>query len=108
MRCKDCTCDIYFHDRNPELDKPGYEVAILGKKITVQCQSSEGSFLYSGTDIGHGHFELECPEANGWAILHRQSARDLVLEGSWYENGAHGMWRIYLNPRSSRKGSNED
>lgn len=108
MRCTDCTCDIYYHDRNPVLDKSGYEIAIWGKKITVHYQTSEGSFYYSGIDVGHGHFELECPETNGWAILHRQSPRGLVLEGSWYENGAHGMWRIYLNPRSLHKGSNED
>lgn len=105
MRCTDCTCDIYHYDKVPELDKPGYEVVISGREITVLYQGEEKKTRYTGTDLGHGHYELESADTNGWAMLHRQSPKGLVLEGCWYENGAHGMWRIYLNPRSSLQAS---
>lgn len=85
---------LYYHagaDLNSECD-----VVIDGNNITVSYDDTDGlRVTYFGLMKGSGHFELQAPDVNGRATLHRfDDGR--YLEGFWVENGLKGMWRITL------------
>lgn len=69
-------------------------VRIDTDQILVEYED-EGTTQYIGRSNGEGHFELNGFGFEGRASLHMFSG-SLVLEGSWIEGGAHGMWRIKL------------
>ena len=87
--------DVYYSDALPDLNDLGYEVRITGDELVISYAGKVGWVNYTGKDLGGGHFELTSPEVNGRAMLHRLPESD-ILEGNWSENGAHGLWRVYL------------
>lgn len=74
-------------------------VSISGGHIELKYDSYHDGQVtpmkYVGTEDGPGHFSLACPEWAGKATLHR-FAEASVLEGSWKEEGASGMWKVRL------------
>ncbi len=92
---KNSRSDVYYSDALPDLNDLGYEVRITGDELVISYEGKVNWVNYAGKDLGGGHFELTSPEVNGRAMLHRLPESD-ILEGNWSENGAHGMWRVYL------------
>ncbi len=77
------------------------EVVISNAKIAVSYSDGEGGYtVYQGMDSGHGHFNLKLVNKDGDggkvgnATLHRVYGYPDELEGSWFEDGARGYWRI--------------
>ena len=77
-----------------------------GRKVKCVVQMNDGllriryaynrmQVTYSGGELGVGHFRLNADVVSGRATLHHFSG-DNVLEGSWEEDGATGMWRIVI------------
>jgi len=92
---KNCHSDVYYANDRPDLKDSGYEVRITGDELVISYEGEVGWVNYTGKDLGGGHFELASPEVNGRAMLHRV-ADSAILEGSWSEDGEHGMWRVHL------------
>ena len=55
----------------------------------------DGIVQYRGKERSPGHFELFSDAVNGKATLHMFPGSKL-LEGSWIEDGARGMWWVEL------------
>jgi len=93
------TMSSYFPDCVSETYQ--CEVRINDSTIVVSYRSEDGSAtIYKGTETGAGHYKLTMEvngQIKGRATLHRLSADDDLLEGSWYEDGDRGMWQIDLN-----------
>ena len=87
--------DTVFYDETPAYEGEECEIKINGDEIVVSYKDEDGVVIYRGTDEGHGHFVLECPERNGKAVLH-QIRNSKYLEGFWREEGDEGFWRITL------------
>ncbi len=64
--------------------------------ITVEYMSAGESITYQGHEKGPGHYELHAVGFDGRATLHTFDGSAL-LEGSWTEESAKGMWRIWLS-----------
>lgn len=91
--------DTYYADRRePVLSQRGVgiEVRIDESEIVVSYEDEDGIVIYRGNNDGSGHFALNAPERDGKASLHRFPPDGNILEGSWVEDGARGMWRIEL------------
>lgn len=88
-----CTMTTLYHSADPSEGYPCV-VKIEGDQILVEYKDSE-YVQYRGESNGDGHFELEGVGFDGRATLHRFPGAS-VLEGSWAEEGARGMWRIEL------------
>lgn len=73
------------------------EVRISSGEIVVDYISDGERVLYRGIDNGSGHYQLDCPEVDGRATLHRLSPNSSILEGSWLEGVNRGMWKIHLS-----------
>ena len=71
------------------------EVIINGDEIAVSFKHEQEFIIYKGKEKGQGHYQLDCPEQNGKANLHR-FAEGKFLDGYWEENKIRGFWRIYL------------
>lgn len=94
---KNCKADFYYQDGSAAyLQEPGYDVRIDDETIVVSYEDEEGHVVYRGINNGDGHYELSAPERRGTATLHRSPDSD-VLEGFWIEDGARGMWAIFLD-----------
>lgn len=85
---------IHFSDDTAE-ENEKCAVKIEDKKILVEYEGEDGFVQYIGEEKGQGHFELSCPAVSGKASLH-MFADSEILEGSWFEGGYRGMWRIHL------------
>lgn len=91
-----------FDDGVPFFVTSSVDVSINNKKIAVTYmeENSEGSsyrVTYEGKEITPGHFELKSlNNFNDRATLHRFKDSK-ILEGSWFEEGSEGMWKINLN-----------
>lgn len=83
-------------------------VDFVADKITVTYMVEGESYSYSGQDCtGHGHYVLRFDNGPGAASLFGVLPRDMPgatgtaparLEGSYTEEGVHGMWRLDINP----------
>ena len=72
------------------------EVRIGNGTIAVSYgDSAEGFTVYKGKESSSGHFNLRADNIHGYGTLHLDKEQGL-LEGSWHEEGAEGMWRIEL------------
>lgn len=90
---KQCTMTTLYHSADPSEDYPCV-VKIDDDEILVEYE--DGEYVhYIGKSNGDGHFELKGSGFDGRATLHRFPEAS-VLEGSWVEEGARGMWRIEL------------
>jgi hypothetical protein len=85
---------VYFSDE-AAAENEKFAVKIENKKILVEYEDADGLVQYVGEEKGQGHFELSCPAKSGKASLH-MFANSGILEGSWFEGGCRGMWRIHL------------
>lgn len=92
---KNCTVDIYYRADEPELNDPGYEVRITEDEMVISYEGEHGWVNYAGRNLGGGHYALAAPEVHGRAMLHRAPDSE-ILNGVWDEDGASGMWRVYL------------
>ena len=90
-----CLCDIYYQDDAPALRDPGYQIRIDADELVISYESEDGWVNYKGKDLGGGHYALVADTVEGRGMLHRAPESD-ILEGCWEENGAFGMWRLYL------------
>lgn len=92
---KSCRFDtLYYHDGADVNDE--CDVVIDGEYITVSYDADGLRVTYFGLMKGNGHFELQAPDVNGRATLHRfDDGR--TLEGYWVEGELKGMWRITLH-----------
>ncbi len=74
------------------------EIRIDGSDIVVSYMEEEDSehIIYSGKEIGSGHYRLECREKSAIASLHC-FPDSTIYEGYWKEEGEEGMWRIKVN-----------
>lgn len=88
-----CTMTTLYHSEDASGEYPCV-VKIEGEHILVEYDD-DGVVQYEGRANGEGHFELRAGGFDGRATLHRFPASTL-LEGSWVEEGARGMWRIRL------------
>lgn len=87
-------CPItYFYYSDDAGDDTECDVRIEGKRIVLDLPGDR--LVYSGTEIGSGHYKLECKTNGGRGTLHRIPDDD-ILEGYWYEDGTLGMWRLQL------------
>jgi hypothetical protein len=83
-------------------DEPAWEnypciVKITDKEILIEYHDEDrGTVQYRGLNDGSGHFELSSKVTSGRATLH-MFPKSTVLEGSWIEDGARGMWLIHLS-----------
>lgn len=87
--------DTIYYDETAADEREECEVRFDNENIVVSYCDPEGPVIYTGTDHGHGHFVLECPERHAKATLH-QIENSRFLEGYWIEDGARGFWRIML------------
>lgn len=72
------------------------EVRIDGHEIVVTYRHAGlGYVTYRGSEVGPGHYKLECQALNGKATLHQLPGSE-YLDGYWTEQGASGMWRVML------------
>jgi len=86
---------LYFNDDEAS-ENYDCVVKIEDGLILVEYELEEGGIAqYEGEEIGAGHFTLEYPEYSGKASLH-MFPDSVILEGSWVEGGARGMWKIHL------------
>jgi hypothetical protein len=51
--------------------------------------------MYEDEEVDPNHFRLISATLDNKATLHR-CAGDEALDGSWYEGGVYGIWRITL------------
>lgn len=86
-------CILFYSDESAKENFPCI-VKINDDEILVEYKD-DGLVQYRGINNKNGHFELYSHEVNGNASLH-MSPGELVLEGSWIENGLRGMWLIDL------------
>lgn len=84
---------LHFDDSSYE-DEP-CEVRIDENNIVIDYEDDGKRILYRGIEKGQGHYELKSEDVNGRATLHRFEGAN-ILEGSWLEDGARGMWKIRL------------
>jgi len=88
--------ETLFYDDSSAYENYSCTVKLNGPDITIEYEGDDGDLVYyKGQEHGDGHYELASKEVNGKATLHRFKDAKL-LEGSWIENGARGMWRIRL------------
>ena len=86
-----CTMTTLYHSEDPS--ENGSRVVKLDKdRILVEYEDG-GQVQYEGKGNGEGHFELNGVGFHGRASLHMFPGSS-VLEGTWVEEGYHGMWRI--------------
>jgi len=85
-------CEMTMFSADGEWSHP-CEVRIGSGSIAVSYED-DGPVVYEGPELEPGHFKLKA--VNGRATLHRITDDD-ILEGSWFEGGYQGMWRIQLD-----------
>ncbi len=90
----DCKMSTLFYSEDDASDNHPCVVKITEQEILVEYDD-DGLVQYRGRNDGSGHFLLAAPEVAGRASLHRFPDAK-VLEGSWFEAGDRGMWRIQL------------
>lgn len=83
-----------YRSTHVTLDDP-CQVRIEDGAITVEYASDGEPVIYKGHEKGTGHYELHAVGFDGRATLHTFDGSAL-LEGGWTEEGAKGMWRIWL------------
>jgi hypothetical protein len=65
-------------------------------KILVEYKE-DGEFVqYKGKGDGNGHYKLKGEGFPARATLH-QFPDDDHLEGSWFQEGSSGMWKVQIN-----------
>jgi len=66
--------------------------------FVVYTEEDGGEIQYVGRDSGGGHYAVEWAKYEGHGTLHlwRKPVGEITLEGSWWQEGAEGMWRIAL------------
>lgn len=71
-------------------------VKITENEILIEYEDeTHGIVQYKGKNSGDGHFELDASIVQGKASLH-MFPNSSILEGSWIEAQARGMWKIKL------------
>lgn len=73
---------------------PQCDVKIDGRDIVVSYRGDRGPIVYTGREIGDGHYDLQSA-SHGKATLHR-FPNSYILEGFWRDGAERGMWRITL------------
>ena len=71
------------------------DVVISDSRISISYRVDNGWVTYKGEEQGTGHYRVASSEVAGKGTLHRFGDEKL-LEGSWYESGSYGTWRIEL------------
>lgn len=71
------------------------DVVIAAGRLSVSVQTDTGFDVYEGAEVGEGHYTLELVGGGGGGTLHRMPGSDM-LEGSWWQGGQRGLWRIQL------------
>jgi len=90
---KNCTMTTLYYTNNPSKNRL-CTVKLDDNRILIEYEEGE-IVQYKGEKSGEGHFELNGVGFQGQASLHMFTGSQL-LEGSWIEEGARGMWRIQL------------
>jgi hypothetical protein len=86
--------DTYYNGSGADLNDP-CAVRLTHERIYLEYVLDGERVVYEGRALSRGHYELTCEEWEGRATLHRIPG-SVFLEGSWVEQGVHGMWRIQL------------
>ncbi|MGZ8243048.1 hypothetical protein [Methylomagnum sp.] len=96
MIWNNCKADTLYYDGSDAATDWPCKVELDGGRIRVSYEDDDGeTVVYEGHENGIGHFELNAPQVNGRATLHRFE-NGKILEGYWVEEGYRGMWRIIL------------
>ncbi len=91
---KNSQMDILHYDEGSYEGLP-CQVRLSNGEIVIDYLEDNTRVIYRGIDDGSGHYQLDSPEINGRATLHRFPNSE-ILEGSWIEGGYRGMWKIHL------------
>lgn len=91
---KNAKMDVVYYNAS-EADEFVCDVRIGTSDLVVEYVYQGKKYVYSGQQIGHGHYNLTCQKNGGSASLHR-FPNGKKLEGYWQETGWHGFWRIHL------------
>ncbi len=87
---------VVFYDEGTADEDECCDVRIDSENIIVNYMDGKERVQYEGSDLGGGHFILNCKAKSGKASLHLPKDGK-ILEGYWEESGDRGFWRIYLN-----------
>jgi len=91
--------ESYYQEPKEVFAEDHCDVRFEGPHIVVSYLGESGHVVYSGSEVGPGHYKLTAEAVSGRATLHRFDDSDNRLEGSWVEAGAKGMWRIFLSDK---------
>lgn len=81
-----------------ESDSLPCELVIRRGELVVSYEDDErGPVIYSGPQVSDGTWLLRSAEVRGRATLHHSPMTKGTFEGSWIEEGYHGMWWIELD-----------
>ena len=90
----DSECETFYADGRVSATE-ACVVRFSGGRIIVDANSASGGWMYEGEEVSPDHYRLTSSTHGGKATLHRFAGDD-ALDGSWYEGGVYGMWRITL------------
>lgn len=82
-----------FYSGNKPAEEERCVVSIDDNHILVSCYGE--TVEYKGSSYAEGHYKLEGSGFKAQASLHVSQDKN-TLEGSWSEEGSHGMWSIDL------------
>lgn len=100
------TMTSIYYSKDPADENFPCTVKITEQEILVEYDD-EGLCQYAGHNDGTGHYHLNLRDGDGRATLH-QFPGSRLLEGSWIEDGARGMWRIEIGSSTEDSGVETD